>query len=401
MRSTMWGLVLVGVLFGCGSDSASDDEAAFTRSTLPNGATHVRYTALPSSDGPALTPDLRIGTIDGAPEEIFGDVRSIEVGGDGTIYVLDNQASEIRTYGPDGAYLQTIATRGQGPGEISGANGMVLSGDSVLWVQDHGQWSFIALRPDGTEIERLPMHVRAYGWTWDGTVDLEGRVWKVHTITDPSAFQPEPGLVELERPRYFVSFEPRTGTRDSVLVGVAVESAVVARAGTRISWYPIPHHPPLRALVDPHGGFWLVTDEHYRLTRLDAQGDTVVVIEVDEAGPLVTADDRQTFIDGMLDTNPDSRGTAEEIADLMPERKPAIEALHVDDEGRLWVRAATEIPGETRYDVFDRDGTHRRVVRLAFEPNAFIPPRIRNGRFYALVTDDYDVHYVVGLSVPD
>ncbi len=401
MRSTMGGLVLVGVLFGCGSDSASDDEAAFTRSTLPNGATHVRYAALPSSDGPTLTPDLRIGTIDGAPEEIFGDVRAIEAGGDGTVYVLDNQASEIRTYGADGAYLETIATRGQGPGEISGANGMVLSGDSVLWVQDHGQWSFIALRPDGTEIERLPMHVRAYGWTWDGTVDLEGRVWKADLGREAPMAPPEPGITEGSVRRYYVSVEPASEDQDTVYLGDAQFMTHVSRRGTGFSFRQIPFRAEFRPIVDPHGGFWLVTDEHYRLTRLDAQGDTVVVIEVDEAGPLVTADDRQTFIDGMLEFDPDGRGTAEEIADLMPERKPAIEALHIDDEGRLWVRAAKETPGETRYDVFDRDGTHRQVVRLGFEPNAFIPPRIRNGRFYALVTDEFDVHYVVGVSVPD
>ncbi|MDX1389196.1 MAG: 6-bladed beta-propeller, partial [Acidobacteriota bacterium] len=70
-------------------------------------------------------------------------MRGVEAAGDGTIFVLDYQAAEVRAFGPDGAYLRTVATRGEGPGEIREANGFKLVGDSILWIQDHGQWQMI------------------------------------------------------------------------------------------------------------------------------------------------------------------------------------------------------------------------------------------------------------------
>ena len=61
--------------------------------------------------------DLKLGVMDGDPNFIFGDVHGVEAASDGTIYVLDYQAVEVRTYGPDGQYLETIVKSGEGPGE--------------------------------------------------------------------------------------------------------------------------------------------------------------------------------------------------------------------------------------------------------------------------------------------
>ena len=55
------------------------------------------------------------------------------------------------------SFLRTVATRGEGPGEISGANGMQLVGDTMLWVQDHGKWMMLGLSTAGDEIARVPV----------------------------------------------------------------------------------------------------------------------------------------------------------------------------------------------------------------------------------------------------
>ncbi len=119
-------------LVGCAPDAAPASDVI--RETLPNGATLVRYAALPADEAPRIVPDLRIGVLDGEEWEVFGDVRAVEVRRDGTILILDYQASEIRAFDPQGGYLGTIAGRGEGPGELQEVNGMVLKGDSVLWV---------------------------------------------------------------------------------------------------------------------------------------------------------------------------------------------------------------------------------------------------------------------------
>lgn len=48
--------------------------------------------------------------MEGAPHEVFGDVRSIEVGLDGRIYVLDGQAVELRAFDADGAFDRIVGS---------------------------------------------------------------------------------------------------------------------------------------------------------------------------------------------------------------------------------------------------------------------------------------------------
>lgn len=61
---------------------------------------------------------------------------------------------------------------------------MILTKHGTHWVQDHGQWEMIELDLDGEEIRRLPLHVRSYGYVWNGTVDDRGRFWKPTSHSD-------------------------------------------------------------------------------------------------------------------------------------------------------------------------------------------------------------------------
>src|SRR5688572_4646672 len=115
----------VAALLGAASCESGQKNAAASLDvvwdTLPSGAAHAVYSSFPIF--PATTAaDLRIGG-DGAdgPAALSG-VRGIDVGPDGSILVLDAEASELRAFGPDGAYRSTLLRRGSGPREIGSAN---------------------------------------------------------------------------------------------------------------------------------------------------------------------------------------------------------------------------------------------------------------------------------------
>ena len=134
--------VLTLLACGCASSCTVGDAPASStaaRDTLPNGVIRVSHGSLSTSPPSEIHFDLQIGTLDGEPYEVFGDVRGIEATTDGTIYILDYQASEIRAFAPDGSYLRLHARRGEGPGELTEANGMILADDGTLWVQDHAK----------------------------------------------------------------------------------------------------------------------------------------------------------------------------------------------------------------------------------------------------------------------
>ncbi|HEX9727099.1 MAG TPA: 6-bladed beta-propeller [Gemmatimonadales bacterium] len=384
------------VTLGCGVESRTPS-VEWIRDTLPDGTVAARYGRLAEPQLPPFQTDLSIGVTEGDPNLIFGDVRGIEAGGDGTIYILDYQASEVRAFDANGRFLRRLTSKGAGPGELTEANGMVLIGDSALWIQDHGQGMMIAVDLNGEELTRVPMHVRSYGYMWNGTIDDRGRFWKPTTHSDePRQYPPKEGLNEGHARVYLKSYDARAEITDSVFVGEDTYRSFVARNNQGGHTYrTIPYYPRIITIVDPAGGFWHTSGTAYRIARLDERGDTTLVIEV-AAEPLpVTDQDRQRYVSDEVQSSPDDRRVAEQVAALMPAFKPAIAALVMDDTGRLWVRR-TAAAGETpTYDVFKPNGDYDGSVTLAFAASEYLPLRIRRGRVYGLVRDTLDVPSVV------
>lgn len=384
------------LLAACSSGGESGPAGLLSRDTLLSGAVAVRYGPLPPGPVTSVSMDLRLGAVDGDPHYIFGDVRGIEAGTDGTIYVLDYQASEVRAFDATGRYLRTVARKGEGPGEITEANGFVLVGDSVLWIQDHGKMMMIGVRPSGEELGRYPMPVRSYGYIWSGTVDDAGRVWRKWNHSDqPPVYPPREGLTEGSSTAYMVSYDPATDVRDSVYLGEERYRTVISRNSQGgYTYWQIPFDARAITVVDPAGTIWRTAADAYRVARLSARGDTLLVIESETPAPTVTNEDRAAFVQRADDQRPGDRRALEEIAALMPDTKPSIASLTADDEGRLWIGRAVAEDADPEFDVFDGDGAYVGTVRLGFRPAPYTPIRIRQRRVYAIVRDSLDVPYV-------
>lgn len=393
--------IAMASLTGCGGGATPPSSVDVSRSTGPSGAVMLDYTGLATAPTRALAGELRIGTLDGDPCFVFGDVRGIAAAADGAIYVLDSQASEIRVFEADGSCRGTISGRGDGPGEITEANGMTLVGDTALWLQDHGKWQMLALATDGTELTRYPMPIRSYGYVWRGTVDASGRMWKEETHPDDPDFEPEPGLYALTARAFYVSYDPVAAQRDSVYLGEVTYRAHMRRIGdTGRSFRGIPNQPSRVTVVAPSGDLWTSDPSTYSIVRLTEHGDTALVITADVAPPPVTDEDRAAYVAESLERDPNSARVAEEIAAAMPETRPAISGLAVDDEGNVWVRRGQPEDEAPIYDVFARDGEYIGTLELDFVPASYLAPVVRHGRLYALVPDALDVPYVVRAELP-
>jgi 6-bladed beta-propeller protein len=392
-------VVLILLISAC----ADGDAPGFVpiRDTLPNGAERVRYEALPDSAA-TLTVDLRIGAVEGEDYEVFGDVRGVEADAEGNIYVLDYLASEIRVFGRDGSFLNTISRKGEGPGEITEANGMVFDSEGTLWVQDYGKWLFVGLSPEGEEVGRVPMPALNYGYMWNGALDEGGRFWKPTSHSDRErTYPPETGLIQASGRSYWKYIDPAVELSDSIYMGELTRRTFIAQTGGGYSYRGVPFDPSPVSIVDPAGGFWMARTDAYRVVHRTETGDTTLVIEADVAGLPVTDADKDRYIEVAGERGPDQRRVAAEVAGFMPSSKPVLASLRVDDEGLLWVQRVVA-GGETPlYDIFDRGGEYLGSVRLAFQPARSFPPRIRNGQFYTVVLDELDVPSVVRGSVPE
>ena len=387
-------LIVAAATSSCVTESPAGDPV---RETLPNGAVLVRYPSLPAIDsaGPEVTEaqvDLKFGTVEGDdPNFIFGDIRGVQGASDGTIYVLDYQAAEVRAYDPDGRYLRTIARRGEGPGEIMEANGILLSGDTLLWMHDYGQVKIIGVDPAGEEIRRFTKPIFSYGYIWDGAFDRQGRYWReVRHSDDAGDRDEEPGPYSGTTRAYYRSYDLSTEAVDSVYLGETTYRSYVSVGG----WgYQIPFDASDIDVVNLSGGFWQANTASYRLTRTGESGDTLLVIEASLSGIPVTSEDRSAFVRGVVEREPEERRASEAVAALMPDFKPILEGLFVDDEDRLWVERTVPADAPPFFDLFSQDGDYLGSVRLAFQPGYRL--WVQQGNIYTWVVDEVGVQYVV------
>ena len=394
-------LTLAAVLHSCEPESTPGET---TRETLPNGAVLVRYPSLPAIDsvGPGVTEahvDLQFGSLEGDdPNFAFADIRGIQASSDGNVHVLDYQAAEVRVFDSTGRHLRTIVRRGEGPGEIREANGIFLSGDTLLWINDHNQGMIIGVDPSGEEISRFNKPVTSYGYFWSGAFDNLGRYWRETWHLDAEPRDPPSTRVgSVTGQRYFKSYDLSSGAIDSVYVGEVGRRFYAYTTGTGSGSRDIPFEAFEMTVVDPSGGFWGAHSSSYRIARTGEAGDTLVVIEAELAVQRVTAEDRSAYIEGSVEDRPDLRRVAQEVAALMPDIKPILQSLFVDDQGRLWVDRVTPEDAPDFYDLYSQDGDYLGSVRLAFE--AAGPIWVQHGNVYSWVVDEFEVPYVVRASV--
>lgn len=403
MRTAILAVTLTTALSSCDTESPAANR---TRETLPNGALLVRYPDLPAIDdtGPDVTDaqvNLRFGSVDGAdPNLIFADIRGIQAAGDGTILVLDAQATEVRAYDSGGRYLSTVVRGGDGPGEITAANGIILAGDTLLWLNDHGKWTIVGVDRVGEELHRFDMPIRSYGYIWSGVFDDRGRYWRHRSEREGGfTYPPPPALSSSIYHNYFVSYDLASEAVDSVYLGESSGRSYTYQDPNGIwQFLPIDFEPSDMFVFDPSGGFWRANSASYRIVRTGMGGDTLVVIEAALPVQRVTDEDRAAYIEEWIEYRPEARRDLEAVAALLADVKPILARMFVDDEGILWVERV--VPGDARtfYDRFSAEGDYLGSVRLGFEA-ARDRVWVQHGSIYAWVVDELDVPYVVRAPV--
>jgi hypothetical protein len=295
----------------------------------------------------ALEEELAVGGEEGE-DYTFASIDSIAVGGDGTIFVLDQKDMNIKVLGRDGKPLRTIGKSGQGPGELSMPVSIHWTAkDELLAVNARGRFSFF--KADGKHVRDLSPALSA---VMDARPDSAGNYLVYQYSLEAANRQYELRKVD-------------AGLKDLF----AVESSPLpdtARDGFN------PFFPVLRWALLPDDSVvcgYAVKPE----IRIHNPAGKLVRRILMELGDVPVA---QEDIDERTEGTPPSVLQSMKI----PKHYPAFRFLVTDDEGRIYVLAWERPPGRKGFyfDVLDREG--RYVVR------ALLPvkqPLIRNGRLYA------------------
>ena len=165
--------VIVLLSAGCGASDRS--EAPGTSRTDSAGVQIVRNTDDPVRRGELVQPARRVFGSEEEGPELFGRVGNTRLHPDGSLWIADAQAQEIRVFAPgSGAHLFTVGGRGDGPGEFrrSGFLGFDGEGSAYVYDEEHRRLSVFSgsgvfqrshLLPSTLGVSPRPLHVTRTG----------------------------------------------------------------------------------------------------------------------------------------------------------------------------------------------------------------------------------------------
>lgn len=331
------------------------------------------------------------------PEQApFGRVADLELGEDGSLFVLDAMSRTIRVFGRDGVEAREFGRRGQGPGEFEQPGKLLWGPEGNLWVLDLRNGRLTAFSPEGElrgthRPADLPI-LFPFAVSFSGPDTLR---WVGITSPDPA----NPAAAWVETQMADGVFSP---VNQLALPFVEWPLLFQHRDDETSLVLPVPYSGEPLFGFDPQGRLWYNYSGEASLARWSPSGDMQLTFSPELAPTPVTPADQEVALAGeSLVEVLDRLGEAgvSELASLIPDNKPYYANFFFDDEGSLWVMHSdmSVDPGERRVNVYDLDGVPRATAStsLAAEPR----PRVRGGLLAGVVRDDLGVESVALFQV--
>ena len=282
-----------------------------------------------------LVEELRIGTLDGPEVYTFGTISGVAIGPNQSAYIGDGQAPAIRRYSEDGAWIADIGRQGQGPGEynlISGL-GMLEGGPLALLDQRNGRVTYYLNGEYSTSFLSLSGLFTADPYAVDTAAGSYVKTVILNPGKPPSADEPwEMGWIHFDR----------TGqVKDTLQIPPEDEVGggfVLAGLGG----YYRPFTVMTLSTVSPHGYLVVCRNDRYALSRSLPDGRVLRIEREVERIPIRAEEKKQwnAWIDYFKRRGRESGNNAS--YGPLPDVKPYVRHLFVDDDGRIWVAVYAE-----------------------------------------------------------
>jgi hypothetical protein len=355
-----WGAALVTLVLLGACSAGSDPHSEIVVDTLDSG--RIVVTNPPEASAPgqpwSLEEIVRIGAVDGAPEEMFGWIVDVVLGLDGLIYVLDAQASEVRVFDQGGRHVRTIARPGSGPGELSGPYSIWIDPDRTLWIAEERGRRYSRFRLKGEFIGTMPAPIRGGAGRGQLRVTADN-LWDFASVV---VRRPQPdGSTRLEGLGMgAMGFALSNGlaTADTVLLGAWLPPGLTVVMGEERGVVPPPFAPYRVQDVGPDGRVWVGTGDVYELHQLRGSTDTARTL-VRGGEPILLSEAHRNQLGDWLDEMR-GQGLDGDRSDL-PSHYPFFSRIVVADDGHVWTFRDAPA-GRSRFDIFDPEGRYLGAV---------------------------------------
>ena len=363
-------LTLLFAACGSGSDAAPGWSGAVD--TLPSGEIAVR-----NADEPLWAPeqawqvveDLRIGEAMSEGPDLFGSIYSFDVDAWGRIFVLDDQAQEVRIFDSEGAFVRTVGRKGEGPGEFTQAGSVDLSRNGEIWVIGLGQGRVSIFDTAGTFLRQERTDGGFIVRPYPGGFDPMGR----YNVLIPTGGMRTMARFDQSYTPIDTISRPENPEEGKFFEYVSEDGSSSMRAGVPFQGY-------MTWRFSPTGTVWTLLTGRYQLTEMTIDGKVLRTITKDHEPLPVTDGDREQAIENLEWF---TRQGGQIDRSKFPGTKPSTVSFFVDDEGNLWVErqvpAADEDDAGRLFDLFDGQGRYLGMLRLPFELRNSTPAPNRAG----------------------
>jgi hypothetical protein len=314
-----------------------------------------------------LKEDLSIGGPGAQGEAAFGPTRSVVVDDAGTIYVLDEQASDIKVFDASGRPVRTIGRKGQGPGELEFPMTLSLNrtrGELVVQLQSRG---LVFFKMDGTFLRQQSLKGLISG---RGRVDSRGQVYILEIALDETGSR----------------YVTKKLAPDASLLAIISETPAPAGKGPGRTIRPF--LPVSYFLIDRADRFIYGYPEMYEIQYFGPDAAKTVKKVRREYDPApVTAEEKAALMK--------QAPAGMKIEVEFPKDHPAYSRFFLSDLGHLFVQTYEKAEGgKFIHDVFDGEG--RFIGRLPLKPSGL---EILKDKYYALEEDEEGYQYVKRYAV--
>lgn len=324
----------------------------------------------------------------------------------GRVFAPEPSESTIYVYDSTGAYIGTIGRKGGGPGEFRGTCCAAFDPKGRLWVRDPGgarynvfEVSSSTVRPVRARpvfVVHLP-HSETNLWI-ALTFDRYGSLFDLGYKRDPNS----PSTARLLR--YLVD---TAGTVRNTLelppqltaVTPSFEVKSEIPGGIRTMFYPQPYGAKAVRADGPLGDFAMAGTGKYDITWRRADGTVRYAIRRDIDGPSLVDAERRRASAGLAAIAKEARVAVSSLPFGIPERKPPIESLEFDYDGRLWVERHTPLGAPNESDVFLPNGQYGFTVVWPSLPNMTFYGAARGSEVWVLTEDRDGMTKIVKLAL--
>lgn len=363
--------------------------------------------SLPAQQGRSwrLVEEWRVGGgVTGA--DAFGRVVAIRALPAGGVVVVEGKDQQVHIFDAKGKVVKTIGRRGGGPGEFQEAKGVIISPKGEIVINDGANGRLTFLSTSGDLIRTQPNAPWGPVSSWDAYFDAQGRLnefsrerrrtWTADfSRADESAHAPCANIpAESNLDLFYRIYQPNGSYMStSYPFTIASRGSVNAADGSR----------------------WIGEPPDYSRIRRVAFGTCDVVGSVSLSGPPIPVPtDQYERIRAIIRKSAQGQTAADAPnPDKIRKTLPAFESLTMDAANQLWVErliagkftidSMSLFPkGPRRFEVFAPSGAQLASVDVppnVKTPRAYSAISITNDHFFAFITDDDDIPYLVSYRI--